>query len=269
LAEDRIITLAGRELITQDDLAQTLAAHQPGDTVAVIVERDGEPVELALTFGERPDGGVSIGVSLRMEVPAAAEPTTGTLECREWIEDTYQVSSMLEELKLDLGTDYERILDCVQDDTQRMESANALKYCDNVFKVHCSALDLLTEIGEAQVQRCEVLLSESLGLTAKQHSNWRTCAQHDVFDRYSLKGEFSGEVECRSALLDECGVNIDVAIRQGALTADQRRFVDCCAADAVDACPMIDDGFGRGPCHDRSVCVDRLSGEWLRCSALP
>ncbi len=30
---------------------------------------------------------------------------------------------------------------------------------------------------------------------------------------------------------------------------------------------MIDDEFTRGPCLDRSVCVNRFNGEWIGCTA--
>ena len=134
------------------------------------------------------------------------------------------------------------------------------------FKVHCSGLDLLTEIGEAQVRQCEELLSGSLGLRPRQYKGWQTCAQHKVFDRYSFDGTTSDTAACTAALLDECGTNIDDAIEAGTVSPEQRGFVDCCSADALDQCAMIDDEFQRGPCHDRPVCVNKITSEWLHCS---
>ena len=89
-----------------------------------------------------------------------------------------------------------------------------------------------------------------------------------------MKGEASDAAACKAAFLDGCGTNIDTAIKTGELSAEQRAFVECCSADALGAasggdpgpCQMIDDGFERGPCHDRPVCVNRLSSEWLDCS---
>ena len=105
----------------------------------------------------------------------------------------------------------------------------------------------------------------------KQYNGWRTCGQNKVFDRYSMAGGSSDEEMCRAAFLDECGTNIDTALETSELSAGQRGFVECCSADAIDPsdrCGMIDDGFGRGPCHDRPVCINRLTSEWISCSVL-
>ena len=58
-------------------------------------------VELSLTFGEQPDGGVSVGVSLRIAAVSggeeqsgnitAAEREAGTTKCLAWIEDVYRL----------------------------------------------------------------------------------------------------------------------------------------------------------------------------------
>jgi hypothetical protein len=152
-AGDQVIKLDGRNIANMDDLQKVTAAHEPGDTVPLTVLRDGETVELKLTFGEGPGGGVSIGVRLAISVDPAAEPTSGTVECLAWIEKTYRIDSMMRDLGLDLSETYETILTCVEHDTQRMASANAVKYCDNVFKVHCSANDVLTEIGHGDQGR--------------------------------------------------------------------------------------------------------------------
>jgi len=273
-AGDQLITLDGRKIANMDDLQAITAEHEPGDTVPLTVLRDGERVELTLTFGERPEGGVSIGVRLAISVDPAAEPTSGTVECLAWIDKTYRIDSMMRDLGLDMPETYETIRACVEHDTQRMTSANAVKYCDNVFKVHCSANDMLTEIGEAQVQQCEQLIQASLGLNLEQYKGWKTCGQNKVFDRYSMAGEASDGDGCEAALLEECGTNIDAAINTDGGSSEQREFVDCCSANGLDPesrgerCGMIDDGFSRGPCRDQSVCVNRLTSEWIHCSAI-
>ncbi|HEX9731145.1 MAG TPA: PQQ-binding-like beta-propeller repeat protein [Thermoanaerobaculia bacterium] len=203
------------------------------------------------------------------DAQAVSDSAAATAECLAWIDKTYRIDAMTEDLGLDLADDHEAVLACVRRDTARMSPANAVRYCENVLKVHCPGLDLLAEIGEAQVERCEELLAGSLGLQTDRHEGWKTCAQHKVFDRYSMKGEASGEAACRAALLDECGTNLDAAVEANELSPEQRVFAECCSADALDpeTCPMIDDGFERGPCHDRPVCVNRLTTEWIRCSA--
>jgi hypothetical protein len=273
-AGDQIVRLDGHAIANMDDLRKATAAHEPGDTVPITVLREGQETGLSLTFGQRPEGGASIGVMLAVSIDPSAGPTQGTGECLGWIDKTYRVDSMMKEMNLDLAETYQAILACVQHDTQRMTEANAIKYCDNVFKVHCSAVDVLTEIGEAQVDRCETLIEDSLGLKLRQYDSWRTCGQNKVYDRYSMAGEASDEDSCKSVLLDDCGTNIDAAIETDQVSADQRDFVDCCSAEGLDLesrggrCGMIDDGFSRGPCLDRPVCVDRLTSEWIHCSVL-
>ena len=283
-AGDGIIRIDGREISTMDDLEMVMTAHQPGDKVPLTVQREGEVVDLMLTFGERAGGGVSIGVSLNIIMDegedgamSLGEPTRGTVECLAWINETYQIESMMSEFHLELSDDYETIRTCVARDTRRMTSANAIKYCDNVFKVHCFGLDLIAELAEAQVQQCEERLSLSLGLKMGRYKGWMTCAQHKIYDLYSMAGQSSDEKGCRAAFLDECGTNIDATINKGKVSLEQKEFLACCSADGLDPessgdsddhCPMLDDGFLRGPCHDQAVCINRLTSEWVQCSAL-
>ena len=271
---DQMLLLDGEEVATPEQLRKVMAAHKPGDMVPLTVLRDGETVELELTFGEASGGGVSIGVSLAISGEPGDESGEGTAWCLDWIDKTYRVDSMIRELGLDLADDYASVLACVENITQGMPSDRAIKYCDNFLKGHCPATDLLTEIGEAQVLQCEKRLTQSLGVSLDQYKGWQTCAQHDVFDRYAISGESSDEQACKAAFLEKCGTNIDAAIESGEISPDQREFVRCCSADALDpgragnSCAMIDDGFSRGPCHDHPVCVNSATTEWIQCSVL-
>ena len=193
--EDGILRLDGQEIASQEDLQKVMAAHQPGDTVPLTVERNGEPVELALTFGERPGGGVSIGVSLAImstsasDVPIAPGDGLTRSECLVWVDETYRVDSVMRDLGLELWDDAATLRTCLEGNLQGMPSPMPTGWCDNAFKIHCSGLDLLTEIGEAQVERCAEMIGESLG----------SCAADKVFDRYMLDGEESDESVCRAA----------------------------------------------------------------------
>jgi len=271
---DQMILLDGEEVATLEQLQKVMAAHKPGDTVPLTVRRDGETVELKLTFGAGPEGGVAIGVSLAVSAAPADDSGEGTAWCLAWIDKTYRVDSLIRDLGLDLADDYSSILACVENITRGMPSDRAIKYCDNFLKGHCPAMDLLLEIGEAQVLRCEEQLNQSLGVSLDQYNGWQTCAQHDVFDRYAISGESSDEQACKAAFLEKCGTNIDAVIESGAISPEQREFVQCCSAAALDpersanSCAMIDDGFSRGPCHDRAVCVNSATTEWIQCSVL-
>ncbi len=194
---DRLLRLDGQDILTQEDLRRVMAAHQPGDTVPVTVKRKQETVELTLTFGERQGGGVSIGISFAvMSMGAGALPPGEGLtrdECLVWVDDTYRIDAMIRELGLELAEDSGQLRACLKDNVQAMPSPMPTGWCDNAFKIHCSGLDLLTEIGEAQVERCGELLGEALD----------SCAAQKVFDRYSRDGEASDQAACRVAR-DSC-----------------------------------------------------------------
>ncbi len=192
-ADDRLLRLAGQEIASHDDLKRAMAAHRPGDTVPLAVERGGETVELELTFGERPGGGVSIGVSLAI-MGAGPELAPGEgltrAECLTWVDDTYRLDAMMRDLGLEMADDAKALRACLKDNVQGMPSPMPTGWCDNALKVHCSGLDLLTEIGEAQVDRCAERLGERLD----------SCTSQRVFDRYMLEGQASDEAACRAAL---------------------------------------------------------------------
>lgn len=191
-------------------------------------------------------------------------------DCLAWTVETYRIEARLGELGLDFSDEYAELVACVEHDLAMMPAEMPLGWCDNVLKVHCSALDLLTEIGEAEISRCEKSLGAALGIEPAEHRQWRTCGRNAVFDRFA-KGGASGDAEtCRSVLLAECGTQLDP---RDELPAETRSFVDCCTATAIDPedreagrCAMIDDAFTRGPCLDRPVCVNRETGDWLACA---
>jgi S1-C subfamily serine protease len=52
---DVILQVDGRDIVRPDDLAEVIAAHQPGDEVTLTILRDGEREQVELTLGKRPD----------------------------------------------------------------------------------------------------------------------------------------------------------------------------------------------------------------------
>ncbi|HEX5929808.1 MAG TPA: trypsin-like peptidase domain-containing protein [Solirubrobacterales bacterium] len=52
---DVILTVDGRRIVEPDDLSTVVAFRKPGDTVPVVVLRDGERKRLEVTLGKRPD----------------------------------------------------------------------------------------------------------------------------------------------------------------------------------------------------------------------
>lgn len=90
VAGDRILTWDGQEITTQRELNAFLDSHQPGDEIPLTLSRDDRTLELPLTFGQRPDGGVSIGVSLGVVGRSASEDGTEGLsaaECLDWVDE--------------------------------------------------------------------------------------------------------------------------------------------------------------------------------------
>lgn len=209
---DRILSWGEESIETEEELQGLLRSYRPGDRVNLILEREGERLELPLVFGERDNGEVSVGISL---VIGSAEGASGRAdgftakECAVWIESTYGVAEIAAELDLDLEPEIETNRACVDRDTQRMAEPIPQGWCDNVFKIHCSGLDLLTEIGEALVERCVSALRADLDLDASRSPAWNSCAEQKVFDRYSKRGETSDASTCRRILVEECGAEID------------------------------------------------------------
>jgi S1-C subfamily serine protease len=52
---DVIVAIDGHDVVAESDLAEAVAEHGPGDTVAIEVLRDGETSELEVELGERPE----------------------------------------------------------------------------------------------------------------------------------------------------------------------------------------------------------------------
>jgi predicted metalloprotease with PDZ domain len=53
MADDRIISVDGREIADYDDLRDALAAYEPGDLVTVLVMRDDEQLQFNVELGEK------------------------------------------------------------------------------------------------------------------------------------------------------------------------------------------------------------------------
>lgn len=74
---DVILTLGGHEIADSNDLLRTIAAHKPGETVALTVWRSGETLPLDVTLGERDIEGLM--ASLGDTPSTSEEPETETI----------------------------------------------------------------------------------------------------------------------------------------------------------------------------------------------
>lgn len=213
-AGDRILSIGGTEVRSMVELERATSTYRPGDEVQVVVERGKEIVELPLTLGER-DGRVSLGVSLAVMTPEGAVEFARAQadgfdqnECLSWIDETYRLQEVADTLDYDIGDAAATVRTCIEGDLERMPVRIPVRWCDNVFKVHCSGLDLLTEIGEAQVEWCAQELQESLGIDPDTTTEWTSCAEDKIFEKYSIDGQSTDAAGCRAAL-EECGYRSD------------------------------------------------------------
>lgn len=211
IAGDRVLSWEGQEIVTKQELGTFLDSYRPGDEISLSLDREGQTLDLPLTLGERADGGVSVGVSLGVASSGVAETASegfSAAECVTWVDETYRMVAIARSLGLDLASEISENRACMERDTQSMAQPIPQTWCDNVFKIHCSGLDLLAQIGDAQVANCEEELSASLGVDVSRNKDWNVCGEQKVFDRYSMRGEESDEATCRRILFDECGAEI-------------------------------------------------------------
>ncbi|MEJ2085856.1 MAG: PQQ-binding-like beta-propeller repeat protein [Acidobacteriota bacterium] len=214
-AGDRILEIAGVEVESTVELREVTEQYRPGDEVKLVVEREGETIDLPITLGEH-EGRASLGVSLAImtaegadEFALAQKEGVDADECLHWVDETYALQEVAAALEFDLDDAADSLRVCMEKDLERMPSRIPVGWCDNVFKVHCSGLDLLTEIGEAQVDWCESTLEESLGIDLDSLPEWTTCGENKVFENFSMNGQSSDAAACRAAL-EECGFEAPV-----------------------------------------------------------
>lgn len=136
---------------------------------------------------------------------AAVDDKLTSDECRTWLDETYRVSTLAAEFGLELDETIAEIKTCVDGDLAVMPPSIPRGWCDNVFKVHCSGVDLLAEIGDALVGRCAPQLSDVLGYDVTKDKTWNVCGEQKVFEAYSFEGRVSDAAGCRSLFIDECG----------------------------------------------------------------
>lgn len=66
-AGDTIMSLDGEPVTEWMALTQTITAHDPGDTIAVAIERDGDELEFEATLAENEDGATFLGIVAGVE----------------------------------------------------------------------------------------------------------------------------------------------------------------------------------------------------------
>ena len=139
------------------------------------------------------------------QAAAGDEPGLQRAECLEWVAETYRLETLATELDLDLAQDSAELRACMAENVRHMAVPIPIPWCDNIFKIHCSGLDLLGEVGEALADRCESQLAGSLDSKRKDYRKLRACLRDSVYERYSLRGETSDRKTCRT-LFARCAV---------------------------------------------------------------
>ena len=202
---DRLVRLDEKPIVTLGDLEQVLGRLEPARVVPIVVAREDGLVTLSVTLGARPDGKASLGVGLAAmggrepSGPEAVEQGLSREGCLAWVDETYGLAESIRELGLDLREEHQALRACMARDVQRMRIPIPFGWCDNVFKIHCSGLDLLTEVGEAWIHRCERRLGERLGVDLRADASWTACETDGLFDAYTLNGRTSDEAACQAA----------------------------------------------------------------------
>ncbi len=208
---DRLLEIGGVAVESVDELAAVTRSYEPGATVPVRVERGGAALDpFSLTFGDL-EGRASLGVQLAVMTARGAaeylEAQSSGLDgpgCLDWVDEQYPLEATAASFDFDLGSRARELRVCLEKDLEGMPAKMPVRWCDNAFKVHCSGLDLLTSLGEAQVEWCESTLATEFGIDAAKTPAWTRCAADRVFDRFSTNGESSDAAACRQTLAD-CG----------------------------------------------------------------
>lgn len=208
---DYLVRLAGRTLETTADLDAVIQTHEPNDVVPIAVNRDGEMLELSLRFGERPDGGVSIGIALGL--PRPGDPPVPALdeishdECRGRLRELYPVAELSRRLEVELPRTPAELTSCVEGDLNRMKDPFPAGWCDNVFKIHCGGLGVLTELGEVLADRCESGLRATVEAAARgiePDAAAVRCLRDRTYERFTSDGVVTEGAACVELFETEC-----------------------------------------------------------------
>ncbi len=140
------------------------------------------------------------------QAETGAKPGLTRAECIDWVAVTYRIETLATELGRDLAEDAVELGACMANNVRHMAVPIPVPWCDNIFKIHCSGVDLLVELGEALADRCESHLGDALDSERKDHRERLACMRDGVYERYSLRGEATDHKACR-ALFDQCGAD--------------------------------------------------------------
>jgi hypothetical protein len=132
---------------------------------------------------------------------AGDEPGFERAECLEWVAETYRVGALTEELTLDPAQSEAELRACMAENVRHMAVPIPVSWCDNIFKIHCSGLDVLVELGEGLADRCESDLADSLDPEREEHGKLRACLRDKVYELYAQHGEVTDREACRTLLV--------------------------------------------------------------------
>lgn len=122
--------------------------------------------------------------------------------CRSWLRQSYPFEKLARRLDADLPLSADELWSCVEHDLQQMSDPLPLGWCDNVFKIHCAGLDVLTELGATQADGCEEIVRGQLQEPATP--DHIRCLRDRTFERLVEDRQVIEGDDCLDVLKREC-----------------------------------------------------------------
>ncbi|ANM30813.1 hypothetical protein ABI59_16370 [Acidobacteria bacterium Mor1] len=135
------------------------------------------------------------------DVPA--EGDAGQI-CLERLEQTYGLAAAVERFGLQEEISVDRLAGCVVRDADRMPRDRMIRFCENVFKVHCDGTTALAEVAELMIADCEADIEGKLGVKLAGLESWKTCGRNRVLDDYMIRGIRIEPRVCWMSYFDAC-----------------------------------------------------------------
>lgn len=123
-------------------------------------------------------------------------------QCRDRLRDVYPVADLAQRLDVELPQTPNELRTCVERDLARMMDPFPVGWCDNVFKIHCGALGVLTELGEALADRCETAVEEKLEI--EPDAEGIRCLRDRTYELFTGEGVVTEGAACVELFESDC-----------------------------------------------------------------
>ena len=127
-------------------------------------------------------------------------------ECRERLREVYPVADLARRLDVELPQTPDELRACVERDLDRMKDPFPVGWCDNVFKIHCGGLGVLTELGEAMADACETAVREAADV--EPPADGLRCLRDRTYELFTGDGVATEDAACVELFASECAPEI-------------------------------------------------------------